>query len=212
MDSHIIETLSQVLNNAHNIAVIPSVLAGDEVYAASAGLYLSLKNSGKNPTLIYTKPVPEKFKDLIIEHEIVSNVDYRELFVTVDYSETPASKVNYEVENDKLVFKLGPVHKNFDTNKVKAELRGYMFDTAIIVGAKNHNELDAVFNEFSLRNGSTQIVNLDNSLENSRFGNTNVVDNTKDTLSLLVLETIVKSDLKLNSHVAKALLEGITYR
>ncbi len=212
MDTFNIEALNQILKNAQQIAVVPSTQSGDESFCAGAGLFYALKDSGKTASFIYTGQVSDRYKDMVEDRDMIKNVETRELFVTVDYSDTPASKVNYEIENEKLIFRLGPISKNFDLNKVTSELRGYSFDTVIVVGARTQGEVDVIYRELGLAENNTHVINIDTSLSNTRFGKTNIIDDSKTNLSQLALELVAKTELTLSVNAAKAFLRGMTYR
>lgn len=201
----------ELLREAKNIAIVPSKVAGVDAFAAGVGLYLMLKDLNKDVTIVYPGSKPEEFTDLK-DINITSNVGQRELVVSVDYSDTEASKVHYSTENDILYLTVSPVNKEFDLSKIKSEIKGYNFDLIITIGAQIPDDFGQTFRELEGEFSKADILNLDNTDRNQRFGTINVIDSTEDSLSLLVLNKAANWELKVNSRSAEALLKGISRR
>jgi nanoRNase/pAp phosphatase (c-di-AMP/oligoRNAs hydrolase) len=201
----------ELLKEANNIAIVPSKVAGVDAFAAGVGLFLMLKDINKNVTVVYPGATPEEFTDLK-DINITTNVGQRELVVSVDYSGTEASKVHYSTENDILFLTVSPVSKEFDLSNIKSEIKGYNFDLIITIGAQIPDDFGQTFRELEGEFSKADILNLDNTDRNQRFGTINVIDSTEDSLSLLVLNKAANWELKVNSRAAEALLKGISRR
>lgn len=201
----------ELLKEAKNIAIVPSKVAGVDAFAAGVGLYFMLKDLNKDVTLIYPGARPDEFSD-INDVNITSNVTQRELVVSVDYSGTEASKVHYSTENDILFLTVSPISKEFDLSKIRSEIKGYNFDLIITIGAQIPDDFGQTFRELEGEFLKADILNLDNTDRNQRFGTINVIDSNEDSLSLLVLNKAPSWELKVNSRAAEALLKGISRR
>lgn len=201
----------RLIEEARNIVILPSKVAGIDSFSSAVGLYYMLKAEGKEVTMLYSGMVPENFGN-IDDVNIADNSSARELVVSVDYSNTAATKVNYSTENDVLRFSLSPVERDFDLSRVKSEIRGYDFDLIITVGAPSREELGRLLEDVGGGFGGVDILNIDNSERNQRYGNINVVDPSFDSISLLVLNQAIKWELVVSSKVAEALLKGISKR
>lgn len=204
--------VSDLIKKAKNVAVVPSKVGGVDAFSGGLGIYFMLKGLGKSVSLVYQGKKPEEFDDLISDKEITTNVSERELIISVDYSDTEASKVHYSTENDILYLSFSPVKKNFDLEKVRAKIKGYDFDLIITIGAQDPSDLGQVFSELEGEFGNSTIINIDNTPGNQKFGKLNIVDVSESSLSLLVLNSSLKWGLKLDSNSAKALLKGIVNR
>ena len=123
-----------------------------------------------------------------------------------------AAKMNYEVENEVLKFKLGPVSKDYDVSKVKTELIGHTYDLIFTIGIKSFGDLGDVYSELISSFNNDQVVNLDNDDKNTRFAKNNYVQKDQDSLSLMLLSIVNEWDLKLSPSAAKAFLTGISYK
>lgn len=204
--------IKELIKSAKNIAIIPNKVAGVDAFSAGVGLYKMLKDEGKNVSFIYPGSVPEEAKQLIGDSEITKDIGVRKLMVSIDYSESNASKVYYYTENDTLYFTISPVKKDFDLSKIKSQIKGYDFDLVISIGAQVLEDFGSVSQELKESYNNTNIINIDNTEMNRRFGNINVIDNTKNSLSLLLLNIAPFWGLNIGSSAAKAFLTGISHR
>ena len=201
----------RLIKEAGSVAILPSKTAGIDSFSSAVGLYYMLQDEGKEVTILYPGMVPQDFGD-VENINIANDSSARELVVSVDYSNTNASKVNYSTENDVLHFSLSPVERDFDFSRIKSEIRGYDFDLIITVGATSRETLGKLLEDAGGTFGGVDILNIDNSERNQRFGNINVVDSSFESVSLLVLNYAIKWDLVVSSKAAEALLKGISKR
>lgn len=127
----------ELIENSKRIAIVPSLLDGVDSFSASIGLYRVLISKGKEATLLYPGTVPAGLEKIAEGVNVSSALGNRSLMVSIDYSGTSASKVNYTTENDVLFFYLTPVDRDFDLSKVKAEITGPNYDLYITIGIKS---------------------------------------------------------------------------
>jgi nanoRNase/pAp phosphatase (c-di-AMP/oligoRNAs hydrolase) len=206
-----IEQIKELFEGSRNIAIMPSKIAGIDAFAAGVGLYFMLKDEGKDVALVYPGATPEEY-GRVEGVDIVSNSGRRELLVSVDYSGTDASKVNYSTQNDILHFSIGPVDSNFDLSRVKTEIRGFNFDLIVTIGAQVSGDLGNAFKDAEGEFGKADVLNIDNTDKNRRFGSINAVDSSVESLSLLTLNLAVSCGMKVVGRAAEALLKGISKR
>jgi nanoRNase/pAp phosphatase (c-di-AMP/oligoRNAs hydrolase) len=200
-----------LIKEAGNIVIMPSKVAGMDAFAASAGLYHMLKDENKNVTIIYNGLPPEDYGS-VDGLDIASNSGQRELVISVDYSGTDASKVNYSTENDILRFTVSPVNRDFELSRIKSEVRGSEYDLIITMGAQASGDLGRAFDDVGGEFGKADVLNVDNTDKNQRFGSINVVDPSVESLSLLILNLGLRWGFRVNQKAAEALLKGISKR
>ena len=205
------DKIKQTIREAKDIVIMPSKVAGIDSFAAGVGLYRALKKQGKNVTLVYPGLAPEEFGS-VEGLEIISNTGKRDLLVSVDYSGTEASKVNYSTTDDVLHFSIGPVDKDFDLSRVKAEVRGLNFDLIITIGVQYPEDLGRSFADITGEFRKVEVINIDNTEKNQRFGDINIVNPSVESLSLLTLNTLASCELNIDSEAAEALLKGVSKR
>ncbi|MBU0535078.1 hypothetical protein KKC62_02805 [Patescibacteria group bacterium] len=209
-----VDKTSQIIDLIHgakSIAIVPSKIAGVDAFASALGLFHMLREENKNVTIVYPGSRPEEFGDLK-DVDITSNVTGRELLVSVDYSGTDASKVHYSTENNVLYLTVAPISKDFDLARVMPVVRGFNFDTIITIGAQMPEDFGQTYSELYEDFAKSDILNLDNTERNQRFGTINIIDSNVNSLSLLVLEKSLRWNLRVNEKAAEALLRGITSR
>lgn len=202
---------------AKNIAIIPSKTAGAESVFAGVGLYYMLKekfedDQTKTVKFVYSGNLPEACKDIINSDEITHNLLDRELVISIDYSKTPANKVQYSTENEVLHLRVSPVPRDFETSRIKARITGFDFDLAFIIGAPDLADLGPIYNSLRHEINSTQKIVLDNTNISRRYGLVNIIDAKADTLSTLVFKYAPAWELTPNTKAAQALLKGISLR
>lgn len=202
--------VTKLIDEAQNVAVIPSGVAGADAYAAAVGLFYMLLDKEKTVSFVYQGKVPQNCEDLIKKERITSNISQRSLSVSVDYSNTPAAKAKYSTQDGVLTINIGPVSKKFDTNRVKVRIQGFDFDLIFVVGAKSLDDLGGTYGELRTEFNNANVVNLDNSIRNTRFGSISLIDEDAVTLSTLVFKTASEWDLVPGEEAAKALLKGMT--
>ena len=104
--------------------------------------------------------------------------------------------------------------KDFDPAlKVRAKLdTGFDFDTAIILGAAELEDLGYVYTEIQRDLAKATIINIAISSKNNRFGSVNVIDPTCDSVSQLIIKKAPLWELNITTQAAQALLLGITQK
>ena len=212
-DKKIKNKIAGLIEESRNIAVIPSKVAGIDAFGAGVALYHMIKELDKNVSFIYPGKVPEKVSNLINPEEITKDVGERSLLVSIDYSDTDASKVNYSTDDDVLYLTINPIPEDFDKNeKVKTSITGFDFDIIFVVGAQRVSDLGSTFKNLDLASKTSKIINIDNTEKNERFGFVNVIDNSVNSVSQLIMGKVSDWELNINEKAAKALLEGIIAR
>lgn len=204
--------IASFIENAKHIAVVPSRVAGTNAFAAAVGLYYMLLQKEKFVSFIYSGKAPEGCENLIKQDEITSNVSQRELLVSVDYSQTPATQFSYSTDHDVLYLKVGPVPRDFDRNKISTKLTGFDFDLVLFVGVQEMDDLGQTYRELEKEFNSTTVINIDNTNKNQKFGVINIIDVNADSLSLIIFKKAIEWGLEPDERASKALLHGMTYR
>lgn len=209
------KNILEIFQNANRIGILPNKLDAEDSFSAGTGMYylLTEKFHNKDILLVYPGKIPEKCENLMEKDKILTNVSERDLMVSIDYSDTPAAKVQYSTDKGVLYLKVSPINADFDKKRVKTEITGSVnFDVLITIGAQMMEDFGQTFKEMETEFYSAKIVNIDNTDRNLRYGNYNYVDPSQDTLSLMVLNLAGVWGIKVTKKAGKALLTGITYR
>ncbi len=213
MEDTNIKTAFKLIEECKTIALVPSKIAGIDSFASAVGLYFALLEIGKDVYFVYPGKVPEEVQDLIEKDRIISNIDERELLISVDYSGTPAASAHYVTEEETLHIKLSPVPEGFEKDaRVKVELVGFDFDSIIVFGAQELEDLGGTFNHLRESFSNARLINIDNTERNALFGDINLIDPMASSLSQQVFKYTSAWNLVPTEKSAKAFLTGMTYR
>jgi nanoRNase/pAp phosphatase (c-di-AMP/oligoRNAs hydrolase) len=206
--------ISESIDNANHIAIVPSRIAGPDAFCAAVGLYYMLLEREKQVSFIYPGRVPEVCSkmNLINLSEINADTSSRRLLVSIDYSGTPAAKVQYSTEDNVLHLVISPISNDFDSSRVKANIAGFDFDVVFMLGVQSITDLGRTYTDLQEEFRSSQIVNMDNTDVNTRHGHVNVIDTSVPNLSTLIFRLASKLELTPNSKASRALLVGMTYK
>jgi nanoRNase/pAp phosphatase (c-di-AMP/oligoRNAs hydrolase) len=206
--------IENLIEGAKHIAIVPSKISSTDAFSAAVGLYYMLLDKDKQLSFIYPGKLPELFQDfkLMDPSQIKSDTSSRSLMVSIDYSETPAASVRYSNDDNVLHLEISPISREFDLNRVKASVAGFDFDLVITIGAQSVDDLGYIYKNLEKEFKSAKIINIDNSSMNGKFGSINLVDTTKDNLSLLMFDLAAGLGMAPDVKAAKSLLIGMTYR
>lgn len=206
-------SISNLIENASHIAVIPSKVYGANSFSAAVGLYYMLLDKEKEVYFVHTGKIPEPCVNLIPAGDITQTVSQRELLVSVNYANTPASKFHWFTENDTLNVLLSPIPKDFDQNaRVSSKILGFDFDLIFTVGAQDIEDLGHIYKALEKDLHQAKVVNIDNTNKNQKYGVVNVIDANSNSLSELIFKQAPSWNLIPSQKAAKALLVGMTYR
>lgn len=213
MDKTKLDKALNLIKDSKSIALVPSKVAGADSFSAAVGMYFMLLEQGKDVFFVYPGKIPEEADGLIEKDRIISNTSERELLITIDYANTPAAAAHYSTEDDVLQIKLGPVSKDFSMlDHVSAQLVGYDFDTIVVFGAQEIQELGATFENLRESFSRAKVINFDNTQKNGEFGDIDLIDPLSSSLSHQVLKCGAAWNIVPSEKAAKALLVGMTYR
>jgi len=219
--------MERLIEKSNNIAVIPAVGAGIDGLSAAIGLILSIRDTSfnneinqyeedesnkrmeKNVFLVYPKEISQDYKDYVNPNFIIEDPSLRDLIVEINYSDSPASKVNYSIDNETLKIVLTPVKRNFNTNNVKTKIMDRNFDLIITIGAARKEDLGLSYFDMEDEYKKAVILNIDNNNDNTHYGLLNIVNPKIESLSLLMINLILRNGLTLNANTGKALLTGL---
>lgn len=199
-----------LLSESQNIGIVVSSNPSLDVMAAALSLHLILQDSGKNSQIVSKQ-------DPIVEHSTLVGIDQvikqfggltKTLTVSFPYREGEIEKVSYNIEGDKLNVNLFAEAQGitFEEKDVKFIRQGSSPQAVFTVGVLNPAELDGLVDV-----NLTTVVNLDNNITNSLFGNIVLVDAAYSSISEMVARLAVDLSLQVEFDVAQNLLDGITH-
>lgn len=133
----------------------------------------------------------------------------REFVISIDTSSSPISQLRYEKGEQKVDVILSPKNSSLKKEAVSFKEGGLQCDCAILLGIANPELLtiDSVEPEFFT---DTPILNIDFSSENKKYGEVNLLNTEKSSLSEIVYALASALDpVPLDADKATLLLAGI---
>ncbi len=139
----------------------------------------------------------------------------RRLVITLDIREQGLDKFYYTVDEAKSKLDIYVVPKNsfFNPDDVRVGQGGFEYDLIITLGSSDLNALGSVYEGNTAFFHETPIINIDYKASNELFGEINLVEPVKSSVSEIVfdlIESCARDCLK--QTVATALLAGILER
>ena len=132
--------------------------------------------------------------------------------MTLDYNGTTIESVNYYTKEDesKLVLEVRPIERNFDLGRIKYDFVGTSYDLIITVGVDRLESLADLYYKNEADFKKADIINFDNSHNNSNFGKINIVDTSCDSLSAMLFKKFSDWNYIPSKDASKSLLIGLS--
>lgn len=198
------EEVRKLISEAKNICLIPNENEPESL-SASLALFYTLRELGKNVNLISEK-FPENLSFLVPSVDFISSP--KNFVISIPRSTTDVSQIYYEKTDENL-----KIHLTTDKGQLKKENISFYFQEAkpdLIITLKIldfkkylENNLDS----FGFLLGSP-ILNIDNNLENSKFGQENLVQDKSLAEIILDLTNYIGGNLVKKDN-ANCLLTGL---
>ncbi len=217
-DSQITE-LKNLLPTAKNILIaLPSNPSIDSLASALA-LFLTLEASGKQVSIVSDETIKVAQAGLFGIDHIQKNVSSTEggnltlslEGVAASDGTVPAlEKLDWAAEgnNLNLVFHVLP-GQTFQPTRIVPHYQGSGFSLIFVIGALNLNALGNIYSSNPQIFSGTHVVNIDNQVGNTSFGQTNVLDTQSSSLSEIMVNLIADLGYSLDADSASNLLAGI---
>ncbi len=211
--------LKNLLPGAKNILIALPANASNDNLAAGLALFLTLEASGKQITIVCDDTIKVGQSYLFGVDHIQKNIPLTEggnLTLTLegvaasDNTVPALEKLDWFAENNSLnlVFHVLP-GQTFQPAKIVPKYQGSGFNLIIVVGAVNLNALGNIYNQNLQVFSGTHIVNIDNQVGNTSFGQTNVLDTSASSLSEVMSSVITDLGFSLDADSASNILAGI---
>lgn len=195
--------------SAGTIGIVIGERQNLDTVASALSLYLSLKASGKGVQIISKRDITVELSSLFGAGKIEKSFSgsTKTLTISVPYREGEIEKVSYNIETDRLNVNLFAEENgiSFRESDIQYIRKGSSPETVFVLGTASISELDG------LLDGGAKIINIDNSRQNTLFGDIVLVDSIFSSVSEIVSEVIAELGLILDIDIAQNLLDGITF-
>jgi len=202
---------SQSLQKSKNALIILPATAPVDSVAAGLSLYLSLKQTGKQVIIACSEPVSVALNRLIGVDKITNKIGSRNLVISFDYVQDSIEKVSYHIDGGKFNLVIEPKSDfpSLDSQKVAYSYTGTACDLIIVVGASRLEALGRLYMDEQKIFTQKELVNIDISPFNTRFGRINLLDSASSSISELIGLLTKNLGLPVNADVATDIIAGI---
>ena len=210
--SNEISQIKTSLTSAQNIVIITKENTSLDSLAGALALYLSLKNSRKNVSIISPTNLTVEMSDLIGVDEVKKDFGGKNIVISWDYSDGAIEKVSYNIENKRFNLIIQPrENSNFDITADKIDFRksGINADLIIIVGVDKLSTLNTLYTQEQEMYSKVNTINLDNNISNENYGKINLISPLSSSISELIGSIIIESGLIADQDTATNILTGI---
>lgn len=205
------QELQQSLASAQSVLVIIPRSPDLDQMAASLGLHLSLKKTGKMTKIICPQPLTVEFSQLVGIDQVSNEMGGKNLVISFDYVQDSIEKVSYNVENNKFNLVIQPKtgFSPLDAQKVKYAYSGADSDLILIVGVQKLEELGKFYEDEQDLYREKTVVNIDNHQQNSQFGKINILQPQASSYSEMIAKILKSLNLPFDEDIGRNLLLGL---
>ena len=215
MDNATFQKLKDFISKYQNIGVIVSPNSNLDQMAAGLSFFLVLKQMGKNVSMVSPTDVNVSLSSLVGIDNVKKSFSNAsgDLTVSFPYKEGEIDKVSYNLENGKLniVVKSGEKGISFAHEDVSFIRSGSVPELLICVGVASLSEIAGIY--VPTPEKTTAVINIDNKVQNEKYGDMIVVDNRWSSLSEQVADfvTLLEPQIELDADTSQNLLNGIMF-
>lgn len=209
MDNNLFQRLKELIENNQTIGIIVAPNPSFDGLAAGLGLYLSLKQMNKNVSIVCPTDPTVGVSSLVGIDKLQKSFGGvgGDLVVSFPYKEGEIEKVSYDVDGGKLriVVKAGTQGLSFNQSDVNFQQGGAAPSLVFFIGVGDLQQVG-----FAPVAGTT-LVNIDNKMTNTKFGDVVHVNDKFTSLSEEVADflTLLEPQIELDVDTSQNLLSGI---
>lgn len=204
------QTALKAIRDAKEIGIIASSSADTDAVPAALSLYHLFKTFGKKVIPIVPGKIPKSARSLPASTEIADDFGPKTLVVTLDTGKNPIEKVTYKTVGDKFKLIIHPQNRSFEVENIHYDYQGLLPDLLITLGVAHLSDLGELYEKNQKEFSSVTIINNDIDPQNEYYGQINLVDPTKSSLSELVFNQLLAWQLVPSPEAAQCLLAGLS--
>jgi len=203
------EELRNLIEQNQNVIIFLAKNPMFDQVASALALKLALEEKGKSCDVICSTPMKVEFSDLVgidTINQKNQSAEGKDLVVSLNYPLEQIEKVSYNDEGGKLnlLVQVKEGASRVEKEQIRFSYQGGKNGFQVFVGIDDVSKLDQSEN-FPKEN----LVNIDNSSANSRYGKINIVDPEASSCSQMVVAIISNLGLPFNLDIGGNLYLGI---
>lgn len=200
--------IEELLGGARGVGVVLSSHQSLDSVAAALSMFFILQDSGKSSQIVSPKEPIVEYSSLVGIDQIGTNFtgSTKTLTVSFPYKDGEIEKVSYNIEGDKLNVNLFAETQGitFTEKDIRYIRQGSAPSVVVTIGVSDHSELQGLIDP-----ASTKIINIDNNILNSLYGDVVLVDASFSSISEIVAKLSEIMNLQVEFDVAQNLLDGL---
>ncbi len=216
MDNNLFQRIKDLIEANQTVGVLVSPNPSLDEMAAGLGLYLSLKQMGKNVSIVCPGEITVGVSSLVgidkVQKSFGGTGAGGDLVVSFPYKEGEIEKVSYNVDGGKLQIVIKAGQQGLSFNKSDVDYKqgggvGAVPNLLFFLGIANLQQVGYPTTPVS----GTTIVNIDNKSTNTKYGDVVHVDSKFSSLSEEVADflTLLEPQIELDVDSSQNLLSGI---
>jgi len=213
MNDQAASEIRELLTKNQNVGILVGKSATADEMGAALSLYLSFKTSGQGVSISSVEEPIVGLSNLVGIDRVGQNFggEGGDLVVSFPYREGEIDKISYTLEEGSLniVVKPGEQGLSFTQDDVIFKRKGEYPQLVFAVGSPRLSDLSSVFDIHKSKD--TLVVNIDNKVENQRFGDVVLVPDEASSVSEVVAKLLLSLGFDIDLDVAQNLLYGISF-
>lgn len=203
-----LQELKTRLGTAQTVLLTIPENPSQDTVAAALAFYLSLKQSGKNTSIVASTAPVVRDSHLVGLDKITTDVGGSNLVITLDVPENVIDKVTSNTEGGHLNLIIAPAKgvEPLTQANVKFGYSGAAADLVIVIGAADLKDIGALVEKELELFKSERLANI--SAQNGNFGSINITDPSSSN-SELITALLKELALPLDMDIASNLMRGI---
>jgi hypothetical protein len=203
-----LQELKTRLSAAQTILLAIAASPNQDVVAAALALYLSLKQSGKNVTIVSSSAPVVRDSHLVGLDKITTEIGGDNLVITLDVPENVVDKVTSNTEGGhlNLIVSSAKGATPITAKDIKFSNSGASADLVMVIGAADLVDLGALVDKEPMLFAKENMVNISNQV--GSFATINLTDPSSSN-SELVTALLKELALPLDVDIANNLMQGI---
>lgn len=211
--------LKNQLQTSKNILIaLPSTITLDKL-ASGLALFLSLKQLQKEVFIVTSDTIKVEHSKLFGVGQVMNSVPNvvggnltisLEGVVASDGTVPALDKLDWfpEGQNLNLVFHVLP-GQQFQPSQITPKYQGGAFSTIFVIGANTLTDLGPIYSQNTQVFSNVSIINIDNSANNSQFGQVNLIDPNASSISEIVYQILPQLGAPIDQDISTNVLTGI---
>ena len=203
------KTALKTIQDAKGVGLLVQKDVGVDPAAAMMALYHLFFSMGKKVTPVVPEKIPQEVQGLASSLEIKHDFGPKNLVITLDTNKTPIERVSYKSEGEKFQLVIHPLARSFEVENIHYSYEGLGFDLLVTLGVQKLSDLGELYEKSRGDFSKAVVINLDVSSANENYGQINIVDPSKSSISELVFHQLLAWELTPSKEVAQCLLTGL---